>query len=132
MNEETAAFGFYHGATWMDLEGNMYVVPGFHEEWIHAHPDLAGDCRTVLDMVLKKGWVSIVVFSEGYIEICLNDITDPKTVALVHEYLERNGNRWANVLLMPMKIEGFIQLSRADFGSRADFALSLAKGMEKK
>ena len=132
MNRETEAFGFYHGATWMDLEGNMYLVPGFHEEWIHAHPELAGDCRTVIDMVLKKGWISIVVFSEGYVEICLNDVTDARTVLLLHEYLERNKTMWANVLLMPMKIEGFIQLSRDDFGDKARFAGYLAKAMEKK
>ena len=132
MKDESESFSFRHGATWMDLEGKIYVVPGFHEEWIHAHPELAGDCRTVVDMVLKKGWVSIVVFGEGYVEICLNDIADERSVSLVHAYLERNKNKWANALLMPMKIEGFIQLPKEAFGDRAGFAAFLAEEMANK
>lgn len=132
MTDTTEPFGFYHGATWMDRGGNMYLVPGFHEEWIRAHPELAGDSRTVLDMVLGKGWISIVVFGRGYVEICLNDVRDSQTVSLVHRYLERNRERWESALLMPMKIEGFIQLSRGDFGDEKAFSSFLEGQMGKK
>jgi hypothetical protein len=131
LNEQTQAFGFYHGASWMDRDGNIYLVPGFHEEWIQAHPDLAQDCRTVVDMVIYKRWVSIVVFSKGYVEICLNDVADSQTVSLIHAFLERNAERWKNALLMPMKDEGFIQVAREDFRDLPSFAKLLADEMKK-
>lgn len=127
---ETEAFGFYHGATWMDLEGRMYVVPGFHDEWLKANPDLAGDARSVADMVVGKRWVSVVVYSKGYVEICINDARDQEVVALVHSFLERNKARWESALVMPMVEEGFIQVSKNELGDMAAFSRTLALGVK--
>lgn len=118
-------FTLQHGATWMDREGDMYVVPGFHEEWIHSHPELAKGARTVNDMVLGRGWVSVVVFSGGYVEICINDVDDARSVALVHELLSLNAEAWSSVLIMPMVQEGFIQIERKDFSDLPSFVRAL-------
>ncbi len=132
INQKTQAFGFYHGASWMDREGKIYLVPGFHEEWIHAHPELAQDCNSVLEMVLYKGWISVVVFSQGYVEICLNEISDDTSTGLIYEFLLRNGEKWKNALLMPMREEGFIQIARDELGEVEDFRRHLRRAMEKK
>lgn len=120
------SFTLQHGAAWMNREGGMYLVPGFHEEWIQAHPELAKGAKTVNDMVLGHGWISVVVFSGGYVEICINDLDDCRSVALVHELLERNDGSWSSVLIMPMVQEGFIQIERKDFSDLRSFVKALA------
>ena len=121
------AFTLQHGAAWMDRDGDMYVVPGFHEEWIQAHPELAKGARTVNDMVLGHGWISVVVFSGGYVEICINDVKDARSVALVHELLSRNAGSWNSSLIMPMVEEGFIQIEREGFSDLGSFVRALAE-----
>lgn len=126
-DEATEQMGFYHGATWMDGEGRMYIVPGFHEEWLLSNPELAQGAKNVAEMVLKRGWLSIVVFNQGYLEICINDVHDGSVISLLHRYLSKNLGRWNTVLIMPMAEEGYIQVERGDFGNLEAFSALLAR-----
>jgi hypothetical protein len=118
----------YHGASWMDLQGRIHIVKGFHEEWLHEHPELSGGNRTVADLILDKRWISVVLFSKGYLEICINDRKDCQVVERLHAFLERNKDKWENALIMPLaEEEGFIQLSKAQLGTRDDLLAHFAK-----
>jgi hypothetical protein len=118
---ETEPFSIYIGASWMDLDGMVYIVPGFHDEWIQSHPELVGSSKTVSDLISKKRWVSIVVYSGGYIEICINDINDTEVILLIHRFLSKNKGKWNTALIMPMVIEGFIQICSSEFDTIESF-----------
>jgi hypothetical protein len=127
MIDKTEPFGFYQGATWMDLSGNMYIVPGFHEEWLQQHPELAGSAKTVADMVLRTRWVSVVIYGQGYVEICINDVKDDEVTGLAFRFLDANRGRWQNALIMPLHEEGFISIERKSFSDAETFRQALKK-----
>ncbi len=111
-----------HGASWMDLEGNIYIVPGFHEEWLHANPEIVGGARSVADLILKKRWISIVLFGKGYVEICINDRKDREVVGLLERFLKANEALWTSALVMPLsEEEGFISLDKLAIAEGVDF-----------
>jgi hypothetical protein len=125
--ENASTLELHNGATWMDLEGNIYVVPGFHDEWIQSHPELVGNVRSVPELIMNLRWISIVVYSKGYIELCINDVNDEEVVSLVYALLQKNIDNWSSVLIMPMVEEGFIQVTRQDIGDTSRFKELLLK-----
>ncbi len=111
-----------HGASWMDLEGNIYIVPGFHEEWLQANPELVSGSKSVADLILKKRWISIVLFGKGYVEICINDRKDREVVALLERFLKANEAAWSSALIMPLsEEEGFISIDKLAIAEGVDF-----------
>jgi hypothetical protein len=131
MTDKTEPFSFYSGATWMDLSGNMYIVPGFHEEWLHNNPEVAGNARTVADMVLSTRWVSVVIYGKGYVEICINDVKDEEVTGLVFTFLDKNKEHWQNALIMPLREEGFISVEKNELSGVEAFRKLLLDWKEK-
>jgi hypothetical protein len=125
--ENASTLEMHNGATWMDLGGNIYVVPGFHDEWIQSHPELVGNAKSVPELIMNLRWVSIVVYSKGYIELCINDVNDDEVVSLVYDLLRKNIDNWSSVLIMPMVEEGFIQVSKHDVEDSSRFKELLLK-----
>jgi len=111
----TAPFEWVKGAAWLFPDGRLDIVPGFHDEWIAAHQDLAGGCANVADVVIRLGWLSVVSYSQGYVEFMIRSKSDPLSVSLCVEHLGRNLGRWENALVMTMDEEGYIKLVPADF-----------------
>jgi hypothetical protein len=128
--DDASRFEMKYGATWMDLSGNIYVVPGFHDEWIQSHPELVGNAKSVPELIMNLRWVSIVMYSKGYIEMCINDVNDEEVVLLVHSFLQKNAGNWSSVLIMPMVEEGFIQISPQEIGSTDRFKEHLLKSVK--
>jgi hypothetical protein len=103
-----------HGASWLTEDGSIHVVPGFHEEWIQAHPELVGGCANVCEVVLRKSWISVAVFNEGYVELLVPRRGDEGVVARIERLLASNAGQWRHVLLMFMDVEGYETLSPED------------------
>lgn len=105
-----------HGASWLTETGEVLVVPGFHEEWIEAHRDLVGSCANVCEVVLRKCWISVAVYSEGYVELLASRRGDAEVLSRIERLLGENAGRWRNVLVMFMDEEGYVSIKPADFG----------------
>ena len=105
-----------HGASWLTESGEILVVPGFHEEWIASHRDLVGSCSNVCEVVLKKCWISIAVYSEGYVELLASRRCDSDIVGRIERLLAGNPGAWRNVLVMFMDEEGYESVKPGDFG----------------
>lgn len=101
-------FSLRTGASWLSLDGAVYIVPGFHEEWIRRFRDFVGPYSTVAELVVNKRWISVVLYSGGYLEICISDRRDPEVRETLWKFLEKNVELWNEVLIMPFKEEGFI------------------------
>ncbi len=106
-----------HGAFWLTQEGALIPVAGFHEAWIASHPELVGDCRNVSDVVLKLGWISVAVFSEGYVELLVPGRRDPAILDRVEHLLRGNRGLWKTALVMSMDEEGYARLKDEDLAS---------------
>ncbi len=91
------------------------IVPSFHDEWIRQHQDLVPGCANVCDVVLSKGWLSVVSYSQGYVEIMIDSRTNAESVSLCVEHLRRNLDEWRDALVMTMDAEGYIKLGPEDF-----------------
>lgn len=114
MPTSLAPYTLIHGASWLLPDGSIHIVKGFHEEWIQEHQDLAGDCANVCELVLKKGWISVAVFSGGYVELMIDDAAKGATLGLAREFLARNEGEWSSCLVMTLIGDGYAQVKPAD------------------
>ncbi len=109
-------FVWKKGAIWLFPDGSTEIVPGFHDEWIASHQDRAPGCKNVFDVVSGLGWLSVVAYSQGYVEFMIRSRSDEHSVKLCVEHLRRNLDKWQNALVMTMDEEGYIKLKPEDFG----------------
>ncbi|MBN2874983.1 MAG: hypothetical protein JXM71_07800 [Spirochaetales bacterium] len=108
-------FAWVHGAAWLLPDGVVHIVPGFHDEWIRDHQDEAPGCFNVADVVSRLAWLSVVSYSQGYVEFMIRSRADDRSVHLCVEHLRRNLDKWKNALVMTMDEEGYIKLTPRDF-----------------
>lgn len=110
-----APFTWIVGAAWLPPDGVPIIVPGFHDEWIRSHQDQVPGCANVCDVIIRLGWLSVVSYSQGYVELMIPSRQSTGAVELCVEHLRRNIERWETALVMTMDEEGYIRLSRKDF-----------------
>ena len=126
-----------HGASWLTETGEILVVPGFHEEWIAAHRDLVGSCANVCEVVLRKCWISVAVYSEGYVELLAPRRGDSDILARIERLLGATGRRgrtssscsWTRRATSPSGPGDFGSDGRLEPGSAPLLALPMALPM---
>lgn len=111
---EVQRFSLIHGASWLTRDGEILPVPSFHEEWIREHEELAAGARNVCELILRKGWISVALYSEGYLELMVPTKRDRAVRDLVAELLTRNKSTWSKALVMSMDEEGYAMLMPSD------------------
>jgi hypothetical protein len=114
-----------HGASWLDTDGSVYPIRGFHEAWLRENPELAGGCANVCEVVLKKGWISVSVFSGGYVELLVPNRRDPEVLSRIGLLLGKNRGSWTKALIMSMDEEGYAMLGPEAVDDGGCFASSL-------
>jgi hypothetical protein len=124
-----AAFSLVHGASWLKSDGEVLPIPGFHEEWLRSHEDLAEGARNVCELILRKRWLSVSLFDGGYLEIMVPDRGSEEVRRSLLELLSRNSGAWARALVMSMDKEGYAMLESADAADEARLAAALAKSI---
>ncbi len=117
-----------HGASWLTREGDILVVPGFHEEWLREHADLTEGSRNVCELVLRKRWISVALFDGGYLELMVPDRDSPEVLAMLGELLRRNAGLWSQALVMSMDEEGYAILKPGDVADESALREKLAAG----
>lgn len=127
-DEPLPPWTFRHGASWLTQGGFVIPIPGFHDEWIKAHADLVSGCSNVCDVVLRKRWVSVTVFSEGYVELLVPGRGDSESMERTREFLARARGYWSHALLMTMDEEGYIRLEPGDVAVHAEFRQRIGAG----
>jgi hypothetical protein len=118
-----------HGASWLTPEGEVHVVPGFHEEWLREHEALAGGARNVCELVLSKRWISIALFEGGYLELMVPDRRSADVRTALRELLSRNASAWTKVLVMSMDEESYAMLSPPDAADEASLEAALGRSL---
>lgn len=121
------SFALLHGASWLTSDGEVYVVPGFHEEWLRQHEEIADGARNVCELVLRKRWISVSLFDGGYLELMVPDRRSADIKAAVLELLSRNASSWKKALVMSMDEEGYIMLEGSDAADAAALEAALAR-----
>jgi len=113
----TLPFAWKRGAVWLLPDGSAIVVPGFHDDWIASHQDMVPGCANVCDVVLKQRWLSVVAYSQGYVEVMIPSREDEQAVNLCVRHLALNLEQWSIALIMTMDSEGYVRLESDHFGS---------------
>lgn len=126
--EDLAPWTFRHGASWLTENGVVLPVPGFHDEWIRTHQDLAPGCSNVCDVVMRNKWVSVAVFSEGYVELLVPGRSHQESLERSREFLFRAAGGWSHALLMTMDEEGYIRIEPKDVSDSETFLLRVGDG----
>ena len=126
MSDEVEPWSLPAGASWIDLEGQVHRVRGFHEEWLAEHAELAGGARNVCELVLAKHWISATLFGSGYVELMVHDRHDAELRSRLFRLLDGARGRWEKALVMAMDEEGYAMLSPRDLEDPA--ALDRALG----
>jgi hypothetical protein len=124
-----ARYELVRGASWLTPGGEVYVVPGFHEEWLAEHEDLAGGARNVCDLVLSMRWISVALFDGGYLELMVPDRKSADVRAAIRELLSRNASAWTKTLVMSMDEEGYAMLSPGDAADEASLEAALGRSL---
>ncbi|MBU0934937.1 MAG: hypothetical protein KKI09_06360 [Spirochaetes bacterium] len=108
-------FSWTAGAIWLLPDGTVIKIPGFHDEWIQANQELVPGCTNVCDVVIRKSWLSIVTYSEKYVEIMLPGREPAEFMERMLHYLGLNLQHWDNALVMTMEEEGYFKIENRDF-----------------
>lgn len=124
-----APFSLVPGASWLTPEGSILPIPSFHEEWMREHPEIAQGSRNVCELILRTGWISVALFSGGYVELMVPKRRDPGIVDLLLELLSRNAGAWSKALVMSMDEEGYAMLEPKDVDDRRRLAARLGAGL---
>jgi hypothetical protein len=122
-------FTLIQGASWLTPEGAVIPVPSFHEEWMHEHPELSRGARNVCELILRSGWVSVALFSGGYLELMVPERRSEGLRKLLREFLARNASRWTKALVMSMDEEGYAMLEPRDLADAELFASRLGSSV---
>jgi hypothetical protein len=127
MADEAESWFLIPGASWIDLEGRVYPVKGFHEEWLAENSELAGGARDVCELVLAKRWISATLFGAGYLELMVHDRHDAELGARLFRLLSGAKGRWQKALVMAMDEEGYALLGPADLADAGTLAAALGR-----
>lgn len=119
------AFALLHGASWLKPDGEVLPIPGFHEEWLRDHEDLAGGARNACELVLSKRWISVALFAGGYLELMVPDKNSEDVTRALFELLSRNSSQWSKALVIAMNEEGYAMLESTDASDEAIFRKKL-------
>jgi hypothetical protein len=122
-----APYALLHGASWLTPEGEVLPIPGFHEEWLREHEDLAEGARNACELILRKRWISVSLFDGGYLELMVHDRHDPEVRRALFELLSRNAGAWERALVMSMDEEGYPMLLPADAADEEALAAALRR-----
>ncbi len=115
MNDSLFPFAWTQGAIWLLPEGTIYLVPGFHDEWIKQHQDLVPGCTNVSDVILTYNWISVVTYAKNYIEVMIDSRKNMKSIDAALTYLGLNLEKWETALFMAMQEDYYEKISIEDF-----------------
>jgi hypothetical protein len=122
-----APFALLHGASWLVPGGEVIPIPGFHEEWLREHEEIAEGARNVCELILRRRWLSVTLFDEGYLELMVPDRNSEDVRRSLYELLSRNAGKWTKALAMSMDEEGYAMLEPRDAVDEAALAAALAR-----
>lgn len=114
-----AAYSLLHGASWLTPDGTIVPIPGFHEEWLREHEDLAEGATNACELILRKRWISVALFSGGYLELMVPDRSAEDVRRSLYNLLSRNPKAWSKALVMAMDEEGYAMLEPEDLADEA-------------
>ncbi len=81
------------GASWMDTEGNIYIVSGFHQEWVERNSYLLNNLKTVQDVIEKLNWINIMIYKDKTIEFHVKDLSD-SVLKRIQNFLLKRWEEW--------------------------------------
>jgi hypothetical protein len=122
-------FELLHGASWLTPEGEVYPIPGFHEEWLREHEDMAQGARNACELVLRKRWISVSLFDGGYLELMVADRHSEDVRRPLFALLSHNPSLWSKALVMSMDEEGYAMLEPGDAGDEERLAEGLRRAI---
>jgi hypothetical protein len=122
-------FELLYGASWLSPQNEVYPIQGFHEEWLIEHEELAEGSRNVCELVLRKRWISVNLFAEGYLELMVADRHSPDVTRPLFALLSRNASHWTKALVMSMDEEGYSMLEPRDAASEELLVASLKRAV---
>lgn len=123
------AFELRYGSSWLSPQGEVYPIEGFHEEWLREHEDLAAGSRNACELVLRKRWISVSLFAEGYLELMVADRHSPDVRLALYSLLSRNLSLWKKALVMSMDEEGYVMLEPGDALDEERLGLGLKRAI---
>jgi hypothetical protein len=123
----SAPFELRRGASWMLPGGELLPIPGFHEEWLRDHEELSEGARNACELVLRKRWISVDLFDEGYLELMVPDRKSAEVRKSLYELLSRNSGSWIRALVISMDEEGYATILPADATDEGNLAAALAR-----
>jgi hypothetical protein len=109
-----ARYALPYGASWLTPAGEVLPIPGFHEEWLREHDDLAEGARNACELVLRKRWIAVTLFEGGYLELMVPDRRSEDVRRALFALLSRNAAVWSKALVMAMDEEGYAMLEPGD------------------
>lgn len=124
-----APFALLHGASWLAPGGEVIPIPGFHEEWLREHEEIAEGAGNVCELILRRRWLSVTLFDGGYLELMVPDRSSEDVKRSLYELLSRNAGKWAKALVMSMDEEGYAMLEPPDAADEAALSAALARAM---
>lgn len=85
------------GASWMNASGDVYLVRGFHQEWVDKNKNsaLLGDVNTVNEVIEKLNWINVMLYKDKTVEFHVADLSD-SVLERIRNFLNKLDSDWVS------------------------------------
>jgi hypothetical protein len=77
----------------MDTDGNVFMVKGFHQEWVEKNLGNVENIKSVTDVIDKMNWINLMIYKDGSIEFHVKSIDD-SVIKRIEDFLSKTSDNW--------------------------------------
>lgn len=106
---------YIFGASWMDAEGRLYMVKGFHQDWVNKNCAMFSDIKNVMDVIEKLNWINIMIYKDTTIEFHVKSLDD-LVLNRIETFLSNTTCNWKSAHIFTTETESlYVNLERDIF-----------------
>jgi phosphocarrier protein HPr len=106
---------YISGASWMDTEKNIYIVRGFHQEWVDKKGDVLDGIKSVNEVIEKLDWIDIMIYKDNSVEFHVKDLGD-SVLDRIKFFLSELNINWKSAHIFTSQKESiYVQIDKEIF-----------------
>ncbi len=115
MSDDEIFNKYISGASWMDTDGRIYIVKGFHQEWVDNNQERVNGIKSVNDVIDKLNWIDVMVYKDNSIEFHVKELEDSVLIR-IKDFLNNKNLFWSSAHIFTSQKESiYVQIEKEIF-----------------